>query len=81
MHEGKLLLLDGHTTVVANGGIHTHPDYPRQKLYLPTMAPSLAYLDVETGDLVDQVSKPSELHQLFIRHLTQTAYGALWFGG
>ncbi|MBV6658248.1 MAG: DUF1513 domain-containing protein [Devosiaceae bacterium] len=79
-HEA-LLLADGRTVAIANGGILTHPDYPRQKLNLPTMAPSLAYLDMQTGDLIEQTQLASELHQLSIRHLTQTADGTVWFGG
>lgn len=79
-HEA-LLLADGRTIAVANGGILTHPNHPRQKLNLPTMAPSLSYVDLETGYLAEQVSLPPELHQLSIRHLTQTADGAVWFGG
>jgi hypothetical protein len=79
-HEA-LLLSDGRTIAVANGGILTHPDYPRQKLNLATLAPSLSYIDSDSGDLIEQANLPSELHQLSIRHLTQTADGAIWFGG
>ena len=79
-HEA-LLLADGQTVAIANGGIVTHPDYARQKLNLPTMTPSLSYLDLKTGDLIEKVSLPFELHQVSIRHLTQTADGRVWFGG
>ena len=47
-HE-LLFLADGKTLVVANGGIRTHPDLPREKLNVPTMAPSLAYVDAASG--------------------------------
>jgi len=47
-HE-LVLLSDGQTLVVANGGIRTHPDSPRQKLNLPAMAPSLTYIDASSG--------------------------------
>jgi uncharacterized protein len=63
------LLGDGATLAVANGGILTHPDAPRAKLNLATMAPSLAYLDVGTGNLLAEVRLPREMHQLSIRHL------------
>ena len=45
------LLSDGKTLVVANGGIATHPDLPRVKLNLPTMAPSLCFVDRRSGAL------------------------------
>ena len=45
------LLSDGETLVVANGGIATHPDLPRVKLNLPTMAPSLCFVDRGSGAL------------------------------
>ncbi|MEM6712419.1 MAG: DUF1513 domain-containing protein [Pseudomonadota bacterium] len=79
-HEA-LLLAGGQTVAIANGGIVTHPDYPRQKLNLPTMAPLLTYINVETGDVIERASLATNLHQLSIRHLTQTADGAVWFGG
>lgn len=67
-HEA-LLLRDGRTIAVANGGILTHPDFPRQKLNLPEMAPSITYIDIATGDRLEQVSLKPELHQLSIRHM------------
>lgn len=79
-HEA-LLLAGGRTIAVANGGILTHPDFPRQKLNLASMAPSLAYLDGSTGDLLEQVTLPAGLHQLSIRHMAEAADGSIWFGG
>jgi len=61
------LLSDGYTLVVANGGIQTHPDYPRRKLNLPTMSPSLTYIDSRSGALIDRYTLDN--HQLSIRHL------------
>ncbi|MCR4267914.1 DUF1513 domain-containing protein [Nitratireductor sp. ZSWI3] len=78
-HE-VILLRDGRTLCVANGGILTHPDYERVKLNLPTMKPSLAYVDSETGDLLEQVDLAPELHQLSIRHLVLDGRGLVWFG-
>ena len=63
------LLSDGVTLAVANGGIATRPDLPRVKLNLPTMAPSLVYLDRRDGRLLDEVRLAPEFHQLSIRHL------------
>lgn len=79
-HEA-LLLTDQRTIAVANGGILTHPDFPRQKLNLAVMMSSLTYLDASTGDLLEQVALPAGLHQLSIRHMDQAADGSIWFGG
>lgn len=79
-HEA-LLLADQQTIAVANGGILTHPDFPRQKLNLASMVPSLAYLDAQTGELLEQVTLPAGLHQLSIRHMDQAGDGVIWFGG
>lgn len=78
-HEA-ILMADGKTICVANGGIATHPDYPRQKLNLPTMAPCLTYLDASTGDLIEKISLPAGQQKLSLRHMTE-ASGQIWFGG
>lgn len=78
-HE-VLLMPDGRTLCVANGGILTHPDYGKLELNLDTMAPSLVYLDLESGQVVDRVALPAALHRLSIRHLAIAADGAVWFG-
>nr|BAT31010.1 hypothetical protein [Fulvimarina pelagi] len=78
-HEA-LLMPDGETLVVANGGIETHPDYGRQKLNIPTMDPSLVFIDRRTGDLISQHRLPRELHQLSIRHLAIDSRSRVWFG-
>lgn len=63
------LLQDGHTLVVANGGIRTHPDLPRVKSNLATMQPNLAYLDSRDGHLLQRHAPPAQWHQLSIRHI------------
>jgi len=73
------LMPDGRTLVVANGGIETHPDYPRAKLNVPTMAPNLAFVDIGTGDLIARHELPASLHKLSIRHLTLDRDGTVWF--
>lgn len=78
-HEA-LLMPDGRTLCAANGGIQTHPDYERVKLNLATMEPSLAYLDIATGDIVEQVRLAKALHQVSIRHMAVDAFGHVWFG-
>ena len=67
-HELKLMP-DGKTLVVANGGILTHPDQGRNKLNIETMQPSLAYVDITNGRILEQHFLPDELHKLSIRHL------------
>ncbi|WP_421724159.1 DUF1513 domain-containing protein [Bauldia sp.] len=79
-HEA-ILMRDRRTIVVANGGIATHPDFARQQLNIPTMAPSLAYLDAGTGDLIEETALPDAYHQLSIRHIAEAADGTIWFGG
>jgi len=66
---------DNKTLVVANGGILTRPESGRAKLNLDTMSPSLAYISLETGQLVEQRKLPSNLHQLSIRHIDINANG------
>lgn len=63
------LLSDQKTLVVANGGILTHPSQGRKKLNLDTMRPSLAYVSLTDGRLLEQHRLDDELHQLSIRHL------------
>lgn len=79
-HEA-LLLKDGRTIAVANGGILTHPGYPRKKLNLATMEPSLALIDAETGALTALDRLPQTVHQLSIRHMVEAPGEVLWFGG
>lgn len=74
------LMPDGETLVVANGGIATHPDYPRTKLNVPTMKPSLAYIQCSDGALVGQYSLPQDMHMLSIRHLAVAATGTVVAG-
>ena len=78
-HE-VVLMPDGKTLCVANGGILTHPDYGKLELNLDTMRPSLAYIDAATGQLLEKVELGPELHRLSIRHLALAADGSVWFG-
>lgn len=72
------LLPGGDTLVVANGGILTHPDSQREMLNLDSMAPSLAYLRVKSGELLEQVMPPH--HQISLRHLAINASGTVVIG-
>lgn len=81
-HEA-ILLADGKTLAVANGGIETHVEAGmtgREKLNVETMQPSLAFLDSTSGRLISQHQQSSALHKLSIRHLVQDAGGTVWFG-
>jgi hypothetical protein len=78
-HE-LLLLADGRTLAIANGGIETHPDFGRAKLNLATMKPSLVFIDRLSGDLIERHELSPELHQLSIRHMAVDQSGAVWFG-
>lgn len=78
-HE-LLLMPDGDTLVIANGGIRTHPSHDRDILNLDTMQPSLAYVDRHTGKLLEQRFLPEEFHQASIRHLDANADGTVVIG-
>ncbi|WP_175135769.1 DUF1513 domain-containing protein, partial [Achromobacter pulmonis] len=78
-HE-VVLMPDGKTLCVANGGILTHPDYGKLELNLDTMRPSLAYLDAASGALLERVELAPALHRLSIRHLALAGDGSVWFG-
>jgi uncharacterized protein len=78
-HE-LLLLDDGRTIAIANGGIETHPDFGRAKLNVPTMKPSFVLADRLTGDLIEKHELPPALHKLSIRHMDIDAGGTVWFG-
>lgn len=73
------LMPDGETLAVANGGIQTDPELRRIKLNIPTMRPSLAYLDRRDGRLRQRVELPAELHLASIRHLAVRRDGLVAF--
>lgn len=76
-HE-LLLAPDGRTLVVANGGILTHPDTGRRKLNIPTMTPSLAYIDPADGRLIEAHGFDDPRHRLLsIRHLALRGDGTV----
>ncbi|MDA4846575.1 DUF1513 domain-containing protein [Hoeflea poritis] len=74
-----LLLGDGRTLVIANGGLETHPDFGRTKLNLATMQPSLCFIDRRDGTLIERLSLPATLHRLSIRHLAGDGAGGVYF--
>ena len=76
-----LLLADGKTLAVANGGLDTVPDAGRENLNVDAMEASLAFVDAESGTLLAKHAMTGELKSLSIRHVTQDATGLVWFGG
>ncbi len=74
------LMADGRTLVIANGGIRTHPDSGSKELNIPEMQPSLVYLDLGTGDIVEEHLLDAALHQLSIRHLALAGRDSIVFG-
>lgn len=76
-----MLLADGKTIAVGNGGLDTVPDAGRVDLNIETMQPSLAFVDAGTGALIAKHAMTGDLKSLSIRHVTQDAKGVVWFGG
>lgn len=79
-HE-LILLRDGRTLAIANGGIDTVPDYGRVDLNTDTMEPALSFVDASSGRLIARHRLAADLHQLSIRHLAEAGDGQIWFGG
>ncbi|NIZ08044.1 DUF1513 domain-containing protein [Pseudooceanicola sp. HF7] len=74
----EMLALPGDVLVVANGGIETHPDRGRDKLNIPSMQPSLAYVSPQ-GELLEELRLPEALHRNSIRHLAARPDGLVAF--
>lgn len=72
-----LLLPDDHTLVVANGGLVTDlaDGTRRRDLNIPSMDPSLVYLDVRDGRLLEQ-ARPDD-HFASVRHLAAAPDGTV----
>lgn len=79
-HE-VILMPDGRTLAIANGGIRTHPDFGRAKLNLPEMTSTIALLDSETGALVSDFTLGEDYQRMSLRHMVPAADGSLWIGG
>lgn len=76
-----LLLGDGRTLAIANGGVDTVPDAGRVELNLDSMQPSLTFVDCVTGKLIAKHEMQHGLNRLSIRHLAASVDGTVWFGG
>lgn len=76
-----LLMPDGRSLVVANGGIRTHPDHGRVKLNLDSMIPSLQLIDAGSGALRQSFHfKDEAFHSLSIRHMVMMPDGRIIIG-
>ena len=64
-----VMMHDGQTLAVANGGIATHPDTGRTKLNIFDMKPNLTLLRAKDGQVQQQFALPDSLSKLSIRHL------------
>lgn len=76
-----ILLGDGKTLVVANGGLDTVPDAGRVNLNSDAMRPSLTFVDCARGTLIAKHTLAPELQRLSLRHIAADATGNVWFGG
>jgi uncharacterized protein len=76
-----VLMADGKTLCVANGGILTHPDSGRQKLNLDTMKSVISFIDLKSGTLLETHDLPASLQRLSLRHMAADATGGIWIGG
>lgn len=79
-HE-VLLSPNGKSLIVANGGIATHPDYPRDKLNLADMRPNISLINISDGKTTTSYTLSKDLYQISLRHLSLDAQGAVWIGG
>ncbi|MBN9261693.1 MAG: hypothetical protein BGN89_19745 [Alphaproteobacteria bacterium 64-6] len=76
------LLGQGRVLVVANGGLKEHPDFGggRRVLNLEAIETSLAYIDIATGDLLEQHAIPAG-GALSLRHLEVARDDTVVLGG
>lgn len=78
-HEA-ILLSDGRTLAVANGGFGNDPATGRESIGIADMQPNVAFIDLATGALKARHGIPDAVNLLSLRHLAETPKGDLWFG-
>ena len=76
-----IILSDGITLAVANGGIETHPEFGRAKLNLATMRSSISFINTQDGRLIEQHVLPENVQKLSIRHMVSNDEKSVVFGG
>ena len=78
-HEA-ILLSDGRTLAVANGGFGNDPATGRESIGVADMEPNVAFVDTATGALQARHGLPAAINLLSLRHLAETPRGDIWFG-
>jgi hypothetical protein len=78
-HEA-ILLSDGRTLAIANGGFGNDPATGRESIGVADMAPNVAFVDIATGALRARHGLPRAINLLSVRHLAETPRGDIWFG-
>jgi len=78
-HEA-ILLSDGRTLAVANGGFGNDPATGRESIGIADMQPNVAFIDIATGALKARHGVPDAINLLSLRHLAETPTGDIWFG-
>lgn len=78
-HEA-ILLSDGRTLAVANGGFGNDPATGRESIGIAMMEPNVAFVDTATGALRACHGVPAAINLLSVRHLVETPEGGIWFG-
>jgi len=78
-HEA-IVMSDGRTLAIANGGFGNDPSTGRESIGVADMAPNVAFVDVTTGALIALQAVPSAINLLSVRHLVETPAGDVWFG-
>lgn len=76
-----LLMDDGVTLCVANGGIETHPEFGRRKLNLDRMKSNISFIHAEHGDVLKIHHVPLRWSRLSLRHMAVDRQQRVWFGG
>lgn len=79
-HEA-IVLADGKTLAVANGGFGNDLATGRESIGIGVMEPNISFVDLATGALKVRHGLSGELNQLSLRHLAETPRGDVWFGG
>lgn len=76
-----ILMPDGKTLCIANGGIKTHPQFPRTKLNLENMRSNIAFIDTRSGLVKAIHYLPVDWSLLSLRHMAADQKGNVWIGG
>lgn len=79
-HEA-IVLADGKTLAVANGGFSNDLATGRESIGIGVMEPNIAFIDLATGALKARHGLSGDMNMLSLRHLVETPRGDVWFGG